>query len=271
MDPAQLDTASLLAQAQGRTGRLAGKIGVVFAAVSGIGRVIALALAREGAVVLAVDVDPQKLEELRLEHAAITPVNLDVLSKTELNSLADQLQQLHIIVNAASISSSGNVLKCSEEDWDFLFEVNVKAMFLAVKILLPIMCESGGGSIINMSSTAWDQGVPSRCAYAASKAAVIGFTKSVAADFASFQVRCNVVCMGQVESSTLDEKILKHGGDPDEVRRDINRRQPMGRVGSPEEAAALCVFLASEDASYMTGTIQVIDGGQTLGLNGVNT
>ena len=224
-----------------------------------------MSMAREGAAVVAVDVNTDLLQDLRLLHAAIVPYELDVLDTVALQELAEKLPQLDILVNAASISSNGTVLECTEDAWDFAFDVNVKSMFLTVKILTPIIAESGGGSIINMSSVAWDRGMPARCAYAASKAAVVGFTKSVAADFVGHQIRCNVVCPGAIQTDDLDARIAQLGGDPEEVRRQFDKRAPMGRLGTLEEVAQLCVYLGSNDSAYMTGTIQTIDGGAGLG------
>jgi 2-keto-3-deoxy-L-fuconate dehydrogenase len=193
------------------------------------------------------------------------PVSVDVLDAVALQELAEKLPQCDALVNCASVSSNGTVLECTEDAWDFAFDVNVKAMFLSVKALLPLIAESGGGSIVNMSSVAWDRGMPSRCAYSASKAAIIGFTKSVAADFVGHQIRCNVVCPGAIQTENLDARIAELGGDPEEVKRHFDARAPMGRLGTLEEVGQLIVYLVSDDSAYMTGTVQTIDGGAGLG------
>ena len=247
-------------------------------------------MAKEGAAVVALDVNEQQLQDLRvimlsvlipcpsphnlvcaplkctqLHHAGILPVAVDVLETAALQELAEKLPQCDALVNCASVSSNGTVLECTEDAWDFAFDVNVKSMFLSVKTLLPLIAESGGGSIINMSSVAWDRGMPARCAYSASKAAIIGLTKSIAADFVGHQIRCNAICPGAIQTENLDQRIAQLGGDPEEVKRQFDKRAPMGRLGSLEEVGQLIVYLASDDSAYMTGTVQTIDGGAGLG------
>jgi len=245
--------------------RLAGKVAVVTAAGSGYGAASAVAMAEEGATVIAIDVREHKLEEIRLMHAGIMPFPGDVLQPEFLESLTESLSYVHILVNAITYVDKGTVLQCTDEAWDFSMNVNVKSVFNTTKALLPIMAESGGGSIINVSSIAGQNGAFARCSFSTAKAAIIGFTKSIATDFVSHNIRCNAICPGSVAGATLDSQIMKLGGDPEEVKREMARRHPMGRVGTNEDIAGVILFMASDESSYMTGTVQVVDGGVGLG------
>jgi 2-keto-3-deoxy-L-fuconate dehydrogenase len=247
--------------------RLDGKRALVTAAGQGIGRATALAFAADGATVLATDIAPEKLAELR--DALIATRALDARDEAAITALAAELPALDILFNCAGFVHHGTVLSTATEAWDFSFDLNVRSMFLMIRAFLPKMIEAGGGSIINMSSGASSiKGVPNRCAYGATKAAVIGLTKSVAADFVTAGIRCNAICPGTVQTPSLDERIAAAGalapGGIEAARQAFIDRQPMGRLGAAEEIAALAVYLASDESRFTTGTTQVIDGGWSL-------
>ena len=244
------------------TGRLAGKTALVTAAGQGIGRATAEAFATQGAVVVATDIDEKALAAL---PAAMRKVRLDVTDAAAIGALARELGAVDVLFNCAGYVHQGAILDCSEEDWDFSFDLNVRGMYLMIRAFLPAMLASGkGGAIINMSSVVSSvKGAPGRCAYGATKAAVIGLTKSVAADYIKQGIRCNAICPGTVATPSLDQRIAALGGGP-EVRQAFVDRQPMGRLGRPEEIAALAVYLASDEALFTTGAIHVIDGGFAL-------
>ena len=242
--------------------RLAGKTALVSAAGQGIGRAIALALAAEGAEVVASDLDAEKLSGLAAAGIATRP--LDVTDQDRIDRLAAELGELDVLCNIAGFVHDGTVLDCSEQEWDFAFDLNVKSMFRMIKAFLPGMLARGGGSIVNMASVASSiRGLPNRCAYGTSKAAVIGLTKSVAADFIRRGIRCNAVCPGTVESPSLEERIAAFD-DPVAARQAFVARQPLGRLGTPEEIAALIVYLAGDESAYTTGAVFTIDGGLCL-------
>lgn len=242
---------------------LAGKRALVTAAAQGIGRATALAFAAEGAEVLATDINIDRLEELA-GTPGITARRLDVMEAQAVNSLAAELPPLDILCNVAGFVHHGSILDCPEEDWDFSFDLNVKSMYRMIRAFLPAMLEHGGGAIVNMASVASSlRGLPNRCVYGASKAAVIGLTKSVAADYIREGIRCNCICPGTIESPSLDERINAFD-DPVAARKAFIARQPIGRLGKAEEIAAMAVYLASDLAAYTTGTAMVVDGGVTL-------
>jgi 2-keto-3-deoxy-L-fuconate dehydrogenase len=250
------------------TGRLAGKTAVITAAAQGIGRATAELFGREGARVIATDVNEEALASRAASGAAlgIETRRLDVLDAAAIQALADELGAVDVLFNCAGYVHNGAVLDCEEKDWEFSFALNVRAMYHTIRAFLPAMLARGSGSIINMSSVAGaTKGVPIRCAYAASKAAVIGLTKSVAADFVSKGIRCNAICPGTVESPSLEQRIAaqakQQGVSIDQVREAFVRRQPMGRLGKPEEIAALALYLASDAAAFTTGQAHVVDGG----------
>lgn len=249
-------------------GRLAGKRALVTAAAQGIGRATALAFAAEGATVLATDIAEEKLADLA--DALVATRRLDVTDAAATAALAEELGALDILFNCAGFVHHGTILDAAPEDWDFAFALNVRAMYLTIRAFLPKMLEAGrGASIINMASTASSvKSVPQRCAYGASKAAVIGLTKSVAADFVQSGIRCNAICPGTIDTPSLGERIAAAGvrlvGGTEAARAAFVARQPLGRLGRPEEVAALAVYLASDEASFTTGAIHVIDGGFTL-------
>jgi 2-keto-3-deoxy-L-fuconate dehydrogenase len=251
------------------TGRLNGKVALVTAAGQGIGRAIAAAFAAEGSKVIATDLDTAKLDGLAVAMRRA----LDVRSTEAVDALArdvsSQLGALDILVNCAGYVHQGSVLDCSEKDWDFSFDLNVKSMHRTVKAFLPAMLQRQKGSIINISSAVSSiRGVPQRYAYGTTKAAVIGLTKAIAADFIKQGIRANAICPGTIESPSLGERISalsQASGKPsDAVRQSFVDRQPMGRLGTAQEVAWLAVFLASDEASYITGQPHLVDGGMAL-------
>ncbi len=243
------------------TQALAGKIAVVTAAAQGIGRASALALARAGARVIATDIALDKLAEVASVDGVATE-KLDVLDANAIAALAQKFPEgVDILFNCAGVVHSGSILECKDEEWALALDLNVTAMWRMIRAFLPNMIARGGGSIINMSSVASSvKGVPNRFAYSASKAAVIGLTKSVAADFVAHGVRCNAICPGTVESPSLQDR-LRATGDYEAARAAFVARQPMGRIGRPDEIADLVVYLAG--ATFTTGQSHVIDGGWT--------
>jgi 2-keto-3-deoxy-L-fuconate dehydrogenase len=243
------------------SGRLAGKRALVTAAGQGIGRATALAFAREGATVWATDINLEALAALKGSSPGIETRRLDVRDSQAVAAIAEEFQDADVLFNCAGFVHAGTILQCSEGDWDFSFDLNVKSMYRTIRAFLPGMLRKGRGSIINMSSVASSViGVHERCVYGATKAAVIGLTKSIATDFVRQGVRCNAICPGTVDSPSLGERIAARG-DADKVRAEFIARQPMGRFGKPEEIAALALYLASDESAFTTGQIHVIDGG----------
>jgi 2-keto-3-deoxy-L-fuconate dehydrogenase len=245
------------------TERLQGKSVLVTAAARGIGKAITERFADEGATVMATDMDGDELAKLR-SHERITTRILDVTDAAAINDLAVAMGRVDVLCNVAGFVHHGSVLDVTDEDWDFSFDLNVKSMYRTIRAFLPAMLEAGGGSIINMASVASSlRGLPYRFVYGASKAAVIGLTKSVAADCVADGVRCNCICPGTVESPSLEARIAAFD-DPELARRNFIARQPMGRLGTAEEIAAMAVYLASDESAYATGSAFVVDGGVTL-------
>jgi 2-keto-3-deoxy-L-fuconate dehydrogenase len=250
-------------------GRLNGKLALVTAAGQGIGRGIAEAFVREGARVIASDLHPEKLKGLD----GATQRGLDVRSTEQVNAAAEAIGKefgaLDVLVNCAGFVHHGTVLDCSDSDWDFSFDLNVKSMHRTLRAFLPAMLGKRRGSIINIASVASSvTGVPNRHVYGATKAAVIGLTKAVAADFIQQGIRCNAICPGTIQTPSLDERIAagakSSGRTIEAVRKDFVDRQRMGRLGTPAEIAAIAVFLASDEASFVTGQPYIVDGGMVL-------
>ncbi len=245
-------------------GRLAGKAALLTAAAAGIGRATSEAFAREGARVIATDIDVAGLEGLNADKR-----KLDARSNDAVEALAREIGPIDILFNCAGFVHHGTVLTTSDADWDFSFDLNVKSMHRTIRAFLPGMLKKGGGSIVNIASGASSvRGIPNRYVYGASKAAVIGLTKSVAADFIRQGVRCNAICPGTVESPSLDgrmQTLSKSSGQSlESVRQAFVDRQPMGRLGKPEEIAALALYLASDESAFTTGQAYLADGGFAL-------
>lgn len=247
--------------------RLAGKLAVCTASGAGIGRATAIAFAREGAHVVATDLYEEKLQGLKEEGVAEC-LALDVRDTGAIQALASRLAPIDILFNAAGFVHHGTVLDCTDAEWDFAFDLNVRSMHRTIKAFLPGMLKKGGGSIVNVASGAGSiRGVPNRYVYGATKAAVIGLTKSVAVDFIRRGIRCNAICPGTIQSPSLDDRIAELGktvGGVEKARQMFIDRQPMGRLGTPEEVAMLAVYLASDESSFTTGTTMLVDGGFAL-------
>lgn len=240
--------------------RLAGKRALVTAAGAGIGRATALAFAAAGADVLATDIDASALSSLAGLHPGIHTLVLDVTDPAAVAAIATN--PVDVLFNCAGFVHAGTILDTEDSAWRRSFAINVDSMYHLCRAVLPGMLERGQGSIVNMSSVASSiKGVPNRFAYGTTKAAVIGLTRSIAADFVSRGVRCNAICPGTVKTPSLGERVRALGGDETAAWKSFTDRQPMGRLGEPGEIAALAVYLASDESSFTTGTVHVIDGG----------
>lgn len=248
-------------------GRLDGKRAFVTAAGAGIGRATAIAFAKEGAHVIATDISAAACKDLSSQGVQETK-RLDVRDTLAVNAIARDLDPVDILFNGAGFVHHGTLLECSQKDWDLSFDLNVTSMHRTISAFLPGMVESGGGVILNVGSVAGMKGIVNRYVYGTTKAAVIGLTKAVAADFVSQNIRCNAICPGTVDTPSLGERIEalaeSSGQSTGAVRDAFIARQPMGRLGIAEEIAALAVYLASDDAQFITGAALPIDGGMTI-------
>jgi 2-keto-3-deoxy-L-fuconate dehydrogenase len=243
--------------------RLKGKTALVTAAGQGIGKASALALAAEGAQVWATDVNPTLLQAYQ-GVPNIIAMPLDVLDKAAIQQLVLQLPPLNVLFNCAGVVHNGTVLQATDEEWAFAFNLNVRAQFWAIQAVLPGMIAQGGGSIINMASVCSSlKGLPSRFVYGASKAAVVGLTKSVAADYVGQGIRCNAIAPGTVDTPSLGDRINSYA-DPVEARKNFVARQPMGRLAQAHEIAPIVVYLASDESVFATGQLLSVDGGMTI-------
>ena len=244
-------------------GRLGGDVAFLTAAAQGSGRATALAWAREGAKVWATDVNEAKLADLK-GSAGIELRKLDVLDDAAVLRLAKEIGAVDVLFNCAGYVHHGTILECGDKDWEFSFNLNVRSHYVVTRSFLPAMIERGSGSIINIASVAGSvKGIVNRFAYGASKAAVIGMTKALAADYVRNGIRANAICPGTIDTPSLGDRIRARG-DEEKARADFVARQPMGRLGNAEEIAELAVYLASDDSQFMTGQTVVIDGGITI-------
>ena len=236
---------------------LEGKTVLITAAAQGIGRATAERFVSLGAKVIATDINEEKVSTI----AGADGRKLNVLDGDEVKAFVASIGSVDVLFNCAGFVHAGSILECEEKDWDFSFDLNAKAMFRLCKAVIPGMLAKGKGSIINMASVASSvKGVPNRFAYCASKAAVVGLTKAIAADFVTRGIRCNAICPGTVDSPSLHDR-LRATGDYEKAMKDFIARQPMGRIGTPEEIACLVTYLASDDAAFTTGQTHIIDGG----------
>ena len=248
--------------------RLKGKRAFLTAAGAGIGRSTAIAFAREGAEVIATDIKPELIADLK-DHGIAETASLDVRSTEAVDAIAKKVGPVDILFNCAGFVHHGTVLTTSDEEWDFSFDINAKAMHRTIRAFLPGMLDKGAGSVVNISSGASSvRGIPNRYVYGASKAAVVGLTKAVAADFIKQGIRVNAICPGTIESPSLDQRIDTQakalGKSIETIRQAFVDRQPMGRLGKPEEIAAMAVYLAGDESAYTTGQIFLVDGGFAL-------
>ena len=242
--------------------RLENKTCVITAAGAGIGKATALAFAENGARVIATDINEEALSTI--DHPSIETVKLDVLDGDAIKKFASEHANVNVLFNCAGFVHNGTILDCKESDWDFSFNLNVKSMYHLCGAFIPQMVKNGGGNFINMSSVASSvKGIPNRFVYTTTKAAVIGLTKAIAADFIGQNIRCNAICPATIETPSLGER-LKATGDYEKARSEFIARQPIGRIGTAAEVAALCIYLASDESAYTTGAIHMIDGGWTI-------
>lgn len=243
--------------------RLNGKTALVTAAGQGIGKASVLAMAREGAKVLATDRDPHLLKAYEGVANVQTAV-LDVLDKAAIGKLVQGMAKIDVVFNCAGFVHNGSILQATDADWDFAFNLNARAQFWMCQAVIPKMLENGGGSIINMASVCGSlKGLPNRFIYGASKAAVVGLTKGIAADFVAKGIRCNAIAPGTVDTPSLQERINSYA-DPVQARKDFVARQPMGRLAQAEEIAPIILYLASDESVFATGQIFSVDGGMTI-------
>ena len=246
------------------TDRLKDKVALVTAAGQGIGKATAIAFHKEGAKVIATDINDKTLNDLNKEHPEIQIKNLDSTNKDTIKDYISTLSKIDILFNAVGFVHHGTILDCDEKDWDFSSNVNIKSMYFMCKAILPMMVKQNGGSIINVSSCASSlKGFPNRFVYGTTKGAVIGLTKAIAADFVIQNIRCNSIAPGTVFSPSWQDRV-NQSPDPVQAKKDFIARQPMGRLGTAEEIAAVAVYLASDDATFTTGTTISVDGGISI-------
>ena len=244
--------------------RLENKNIVVTAAGQGIGRATAIAFSNEGANVYATDINEKTLKSLNKEHQNIKVKRLDSTDKSAVEEYSNSLDKIDVLFNAVGFVHHGSILECDEKDWDFSFNVNIKSMYFMIKSLIPKMIKQKKGNIINVASIASSiRGLPNRFVYGSSKAAIIGLTKSIAADFIKDNIRCNAIAPGTVHTPSWEDRV-KAFKDPVQAKKDFIARQPMGRLGTPKEIADLAVYLASDESDFVTGVTHAIDGGMSI-------
>ena len=246
------------------SGRLEGKKIVVTAAGQGIGKATAIAFHNEGAHVMATDLNEKTLADLNQEYPNIKIKTLDSTDNKAILDFVKTLDEVNVLFNAVGFVHHGTILDCEEKDWDFSFDVNIKSMYFMCRAILPLMVKQNGGSIINVSSIASSlKGLPNRFVYGASKAAIIGLTKSIASDFVKQNIRCNSIAPGTVFSPSWQDRV-NQSPDPVQAKKDFIARQPMGRLGTAEEIASMAIYLAGDESTFTTGNTFSVDGGMTI-------
>ena len=246
------------------SGRLEGKKILVTAAGQGIGKATAIAFHKEGAHVTATDLNDKTLADLNKEYPEIKVQKLDSTDNNAILEFTKTLDKVDVLFNAVGFVHHGTILDCEEKDWDFSFDVNIKSMYFMCRAILPLMIKQNGGSIINISSIASSlKGLPNRFVYGASKAAIIGLTKSIASDFVKQNIRCNAIAPGTVFSPSWQERV-NQSPDPVQAKKDFIARQPMGRLGTAEEIASMAIYLAGDESTFTTGNTFSVDGGMTI-------
>ena len=246
------------------SGRLEGKKIVVTAAGQGIGKATAIAFHNEGAHVIATDLNEKTLADLNKEYPNIKIKTLDSTDNKAILDFVKTLDEVNVLFNAVGFVHHGTILDCEEKDWDFSFDVNIKSMYFMCRAILPLMVKQNGGSIINVSSIASSlKGLPNRLVYGASKAAIIGLTKSIASDFVKQNIRCNSIAPGTVFSPSWQDRV-NQSPDPVQAKKDFIARQPMGRLGTAEEIASMAIYLAGDESTFTTGNTFSVDGGMTI-------
>ena len=244
--------------------RLENKDVIITAAGQGIGRATAIAFHNEGANVIATDINEGTLEILNKEYPNIKVKKLDSTDKDAVEKFSASLDKVDVLFNAVGFVHHGTILDCDEKDWDFSFNVNIKSMYFMTKSILPKMIKQNKGNVINVSSIASSlKGLPNRFVYGTTKAAIIGFTKSIASDFLKNNIRCNAIAPGTVHTPSWEERV-QAADNPDQAKKDFIARQPMGRLGTPEEIATLAIYLASDESDFITGITHSIDGGMSI-------
>ena len=244
--------------------RLENKNVLITAAGQGIGRATAIAFHNEGAKVYATDINDKTLKTLKEEYSEIEIYNLDSTNKTAVEKYCSQIKNIDVLFNAVGFVHHGTILECDEKDWDFSFNVNIKSMYFMTRSILPRMIKQNKGSIINVSSIASSlKGLPNRFVYGTTKAAIIGFTKSIASDFLKNNIRCNAIAPGTVHTPSWEGRV-QAAANPEQAKKDFIARQPMGRLGTAEEIATLAIYLASDESDFVTGITHSIDGGMSI-------